>query len=321
MNNINLAKGIRKENDKMYSSILVENVKKSLGGRDILKGISFAVEKGDIFGFLGRNGAGKTTTIRILLGLYHADSGSSSIMGSNVGSDEARKNVGFIIDGDGLYDSMSAEANLAYYLKVYGKPVDKKQIDKVLRLVGLSDRAKDKTGTFSKGMRQKLALARALVHDPEVLILDEPTSGLDPSAQIEFRNIMMDIAQNEHKTVLLSSHNLDEVQRICNRIAMLNNGEIKLYGKLDELRQQMGKDTVVIQTNNVVSDVIFQKLKGINEFGLKERNGKSLVFIPNGNMKVQDIIGVLSKNGIDVEEFTKNEASLEEMYSTIVSEV
>ena len=155
--------------------------------------------------------------------------------------------------------------------------MDKKQIDKVLRLVGLSDRAKDKTGTFSKGMRQKLALARALVHNPEVLILDEPTSGLDPSAQIEFRNIMMDIAQNEHKTVLLSSHNLDEVQRICNRIAMLDNGEIKLYGKLDELRQQMGKDTVVIQTNNVVSDVIFQKLKGIKEFGLKERNGKSLV--------------------------------------------
>ena len=92
----------------MYSSILVENVKKSLGGRDILKGISFSVEKGDIFGFLGRNGAGKTTTIRILLGLYHADSGSSSIMGSNVGSNEARKNVGFIIDGDGLYDSMIA---------------------------------------------------------------------------------------------------------------------------------------------------------------------------------------------------------------------
>jgi ABC-2 type transport system ATP-binding protein len=306
---------------KMSSSILIENIKKSLGGREILKGVSFAVEKGDIFGFLGRNGAGKTTTIRTLLGLYHVDSGKASIMGCDVSSDESRKNVGFVLDGDGLYDSMSAEANLAYYQRIYGKPVDKKQIARVLGLVGLSDRAKDKAGTFSKGMRQKLALAKALVHNPEVLILDEPTSGLDPTAQIEFRNIMVNIAQNEHKTVLLSSHNLDEVQRICNRIALLNNGEIKLYGKLDELRQQMGKDTVVVQTSNVVSDAIFQKLKNMKEFGLKERNGNSLVFIPTRNMKTQDIIVVLSNEGVEVEEFTKNEASLEEMYSSIVREV
>lgn len=305
----------------MSSSILIENIKKSLGRREILKGVSFAVEKGDIFGFLGRNGAGKTTTIRTLLGLYHVDSGKASIMGYDVSSDVSRKNVGFVLDGDGLYDSMSAEANLAYYLRIYGKPVDKKQIARVLGLVGLSDRAKDKVGTFSKGMRQKLALAKALVHNPEVLILDEPTSGLDPTAQIEFRNIMVKIAQNEHKTVLLSSHNLDEVQRICNRIALLNNGEIKLYGKLDELRQQMGKDTVVVQTSNVVSDVTFQKLKKMKEFGLKERNGNSLVFIPTRNMKAQDIIDVLSKEGVEVEEFTKNEASMEEIYSSIVREV
>lgn len=305
----------------MSSSILIENVKKSLVGREILKGVSFTVEKGDIFGFLGRNGAGKTTTIRTLLGLYHADSGKASIMGCDVSSDESRKNVGFVLDGDALYDSMSAEANLAYYLRIYGKPVDKKQIVRALGLVRLSDRAKDKAGTFSKGMRQKLALAKALVHNPEVLILDEPTSGLDPTAQIEFRNIMVNIAQNEHKTVLLSSHNLDEVQRICNRIALLNNGEIKLYGKLDELRQQMGKDTVVVRTNNVVSDTIFQKLKNMKEFGLKERNGNSLVFIPTRNMKAQDIIAVLSKEGVEVEEFTKNEASMEEIYSSIVREV
>lgn len=304
----------------MYPSILVENVRKSLGGREILKGISFTVEKGDIFGFLGHNGAGKTTTIRTLLGLYRADSGSASIMGFNVESDEARKNVGFMIDGDGLYDSMSAEENLAYYLKIYDKGVNKRKIANVLELVGLSDRAKDKVGTFSKGMRQKVSLARALVHDPEVIILDEPTSGLDPSAQIEFRNIMVNIAQNEHKTVLLSSHNLDEVQRICSKIALLNNGEIKLYGKLSELQKKMGKDTISVQTSNIISDMIFQKLKHIKELGLKDRNGKSLVFVPSANIKVQDIIGILSKEGVEVEKFSKNEASLEEMYSSIVGE-
>jgi ABC-2 type transport system ATP-binding protein len=304
----------------MSSSILVENIKKSLGGQDILKGVSFAVEKGDIFGFLGRNGAGKTTTIRTLLGLYHADSGKASIMGCDVSNNESRKNVGFVLTEDGLYDSMSAQANLEYYLKIYSKPVDKKQIARVLDLVGLSDRAKDKAGTFSKGMRQKLALAKALVHEPDVLILDEPTSGLDPTAQIEFRNIMVNIAQNEHKTVLLSSHNLDEVQRICSRIALLNNGEIKLYGKLNELRQKMGKNTVVVQTASVVPDVIFQKLKAISELGLRKKNGNSLVFVPAGNVKVPDIIGALSKEGVEVEEVTKNEASLEELYESIVRE-
>lgn len=304
----------------MSSTIAVENVKKSLGGREILKGISFTVEQGDIFGFLGPNGAGKSTTIRTLLGLYHADSGCASIMGADAGSDEARQNVGFMIDGDGLYDGMSAEANIAYYLQIYGKPVDKTQIAKVLRLVGLSGRAKDNAGTFSKGMRQKLALARALAHDPAVLILDEPTSGLDPSAQMEFRNMMVDIAQKEHKTVLLSSHNLDEVQRICNRIALLNKGEVKLYGKLDELRQQMGKDTVVIRTSDIVSDAAFQRLQGIPELGLKERNGKSLVFVPHGNNNVPDIVAALAKEAVNIEEFTKNETSLEEMYSAIVRE-
>lgn len=302
----------------MYSSILVEDIKKSLGGREILKGVSFSVEQGDVFGFLGRNGAGKTTTIRTLLGLYSADSGKASIMGTDVSSDESRKNIGFMLDGDGLYDNMSSEANLAYYLRIYDKPVNKKQISKVLELVGLSDRAKDKVGTFSKGTRQKVSLAKALVHDPAVLILDEPTSGLDPTAQIEFRNIMVSIAHNEHKTILLSSHNLDEVQRICNRIALLDGGKIKLCGKLDELRKQMGKDTVIVQTSNIVSDAVFQKLKAIKEFGLSERNGNSLVFVPTQSVKTQDIIGALAKLGVEVDEFTRNEASLEEMYSSIV---
>jgi len=302
----------------MYSSILVEDIKKSLGGREILKGVTFNVDEGDVFGFLGRNGAGKTTTIRTLLGLYSADSGKASIMGTDVSSDKSRKNIGFMLDGDGLYDNMSSEANLAYYLRIYDKSVNKKQIAKVLELVGLSDRAKDKVGTFSKGTRQKVSLAKALVHDPAVLILDEPTSGLDPTAQIEFRNIMVNIAQNEHKTILLSSHNLDEVQRICNRIALLDGGKIKLCGKLDELRKQMGKDTVIVQTSNIVSEAVFQKLKAIKEFGLSERNGNSLVFVPAQNVKTQDIIGALAKLGVEVEEFIKNEASLEEMYSSIV---
>ncbi|MCY7948726.1 ABC transporter ATP-binding protein [Bacillus atrophaeus] len=300
------------------SPIEVKNIKKSLQGREILKGISFNVEKGDIFGFIGPNGAGKTTTIRILLGLYAADEGSASIMGYDVSNDESRKKVGFVIDGDGLYDNMTAEANLGYYLKIYEKPVDKTQIKKVLDLVGLANRAQDKVGTFSKGMRQRLALARALVYKPEVLILDEPTSGIDPSAQLDIRQILLDLVHKENKTVLLSSHNMDEVQKICNRVALLNNGEIKLYGRLDELYRQVGKNIITVHANTLIDDRTKNKLKSMKEFGLSKINEKDLIFTPSGNIKVPDIINMLAKEGVEVERVSKNDASLEDVYNKIV---
>lgn len=301
-------------------AISIDNLKKSFGNREVLREISFSVEKGDIFGFLGRNGAGKTTTIRILLGLYRADSGKAAILGNDSSSDEARRKVGFMLDGDGLYDNMNCEANLFYYLRIYGKPADKKRVAKVLELVGLSDRAKDKPGAFSKGMRQKLSLAKALVHSPEVLILDEPTSGLDPTAQIEFRNIMMNIAQDEKKTILLSSHNLDEVQRICNRIALLNDGQIQLCGQLDELRRQNGGNALHVQTAQLVSDTAYHRLAAIAEIGLKGRNGKSLTLVPSKRLKTSDVMAILANAGIEVDEISKNESSLEELYSSIVKE-
>ncbi|MGE0912088.1 ABC transporter ATP-binding protein [Bacillus atrophaeus] len=300
------------------SPIEVKNIKKSLQGREILKGISFNVEKGDIFGFIGPNGAGKTTTIRILLGLYAADEGSASIMGYDVSNDESRKKVGFVIDGDGLYDNMTAEANLGYYLKIYEKPVDKTQIKKVLDLVGLANRAQDKVGTFSKGMRQRLALARALVYKPEVLILDEPTSGIDPSAQLDIRQILLDLVHKENKTVLLSSHNMNEVQKICNRVALLNNGEIKLYGRLDELYRQVGKNIITVHANTLIDDRTKNKLKSMKEFGLSKINEKDLIFTPSGNIKVPDIINMLAKEGVEVERVSKNDASLEDVYNKIV---
>jgi ABC-2 type transport system ATP-binding protein len=302
------------------SPIEVNNIKKTLQGREVLKGISFKVEKGDIFGFIGPNGAGKTTTIRILLGLYGADFGSASIMGHDVSQDESRKRVGFVIDGDGLYDNMTAEANLGFYLNIYDKPVDRKQIEKVLDLVGLADRAQDKAGTFSKGMRQRLALARALVYDPEVLILDEPTSGIDPSAQLDIREILLNIVQKQNKTVLLSSHNMDEVQKICNRIALLHKGEIKLYGHLEDLRRQLGKNAIIVHANSLITNNIKQKIKGIKQFGLSEINENNLFFTPAANVKVSDIISMLVNEGVEVEGVTNNEASLEDMYTNIVRE-
>ena len=302
----------------MTSPIQVDKIRKTLQGRPILKDIGFSVEQGDIFGFLGPNGAGKTTTIRILLGLYRVDSGHASVMGRDVGSDASRESVGFVLDGDGLYDGMSAAANLAYYLKIYGQPVDEARIGRALGLVGLADRAADKAGTYSKGMRQRLSLARALVHDPEVLILDEPTSGVDPTAQMEIRQIMLDIAPKEGKTVFLSSHNLDEVQRICNRIAMLDKGEIRLYGDLEQLRRTMGRDTVTVEVDAPVPEEVVQRLKEKSALGLQDDGSGPLLFAPREDVEIADIVGALSAEGVDVAGVTRSEDSLEDMYATIV---
>jgi len=304
----------------MYPAISIKNVKKTLGSQEILKGISFNVEMGDIFGYLGPNGAGKTTTIRILLGLFQADFGKLEILGQDIKLSETRRKIGFVLDADGLYDNMTAEENMEYYARIYGQLKASKKISELLDLVELGNRAKDRVNVFSKGMRQRLALARAMVHDPEVLVLDEPTSGVDPSGQIEIRQIMIDMAHKKNKTIFLSSHNLDEVQRICNRIALIDRGEIKLYGELESLRQGMSKRMVIIETAQIIPEPLLTEIKGLSNLGLQEMKENNLIFSPQQGTEVSDIISILTNRGIKIEEASRKEASLEEMYSTILKE-
>jgi len=304
----------------MNPAISIKDLKKTLGNREILKGISFNVEIGDIFGYLGPNGAGKTTTIRILLGLFQADFGKLEILGQDIKLSETRRKIGFVLDTDGLYDNMTAEENMEYYARIYGLFKSNKRIHELLDMVELGNRAKDRVNTYSKGMRQRLALARAMVHDPEVLVLDEPTSGVDPSGQIEIRQIMIDMARKKNKTIFLSSHNLDEVQRICNRIALIDRGEIKLYGELESLRQGMSKRTVIIETAQFIPESLLTELKGLSYLGLQEIKENSLIFSPEQGTEVSDIISILTSRGVKIEEASRKEASLEEMYSTILKE-
>jgi len=304
----------------MNSAISLENVTKKLDGRDILKGISFTVEQGDIFGYLGPNGAGKTTTIRILLGLFEATTGRLNIIGHDINLSETRKKIGFALSPDGLYENMTAEENLEFYARIYGVTETEKRISSLLQAVGLADRAKDKTGTYSKGMRQRLTLARAMVHNPEVLILDEPTSGVDPTGQMEIRQIMIDVAHKEKKTVLLSSHNLDEVQKICNRIALIDRGEIKLYGELESLRRQMGGNLIVIETAENIADTLLDEIKSRPKLGFREQKNKLLYFAPEENTGISEIISFLTERKVKIEGANRMEASLEEMYSAILKE-
>ncbi|MDP3011776.1 MAG: ABC transporter ATP-binding protein [Candidatus Hydromicrobium sp.] len=304
----------------MNSAISIENVKKTLGNREVLKGISFSVEMGDIFGYLGPNGAGKTTTIRILLGLLQANSGKLDILGKDINLSETRRKIGFILDSDGLYDNMTAEENLVYYSKIYGLPKAGERIDELLSMMDLGDRAKDRVSTYSRGMRQRLALARAMVHNPEVLVLDEPTAGVDPSGQIEMRQIMLNIAHKENKTIFLSSHNLNEVQRICNRIALIDRGEIKLYGELESLRRGMSRGGVVIEIAQDIPESLLAELKSLSHLGFQEKKKRTLIFSPQEGTEISDIISLLAGRGVKIEEASRKEASLEEMYSTILKE-
>jgi len=300
----------------MNAAINLERVSKNLGNREILKDISFAVEPGDIFGYLGPNGAGKTTTIRVILGLFKPDSGKASILEEDISRDEARAKVGFILEADGLYDNMTAYANLDYYCQIYGVPQAqaKEKIKDMLQLVGLSGRASDKVSAYSKGMRQKLALARAMVH--------EPTAGVDPTGQIEVRQIILNLAQRS-KTVFLSSHNLDEVQRICNRIALIDKGEIKLYGELEKLRREMGRREVVIDTairtteQAEVLDGILAELKSLPYVVSCRREAQKLHLQLDGRGDVSEIVAMLSREKLGVEEVRKGEISLEEIYARV----
>lgn len=305
----------------MTKAIRIKGIRKTLGTREVLKGITFDVETGDIFGYLGPNGAGKTTTIRVLLGLLQADSGEIEVLGRDVSQTNTRMKIGFALEPDGLYDMMTAIENLRFYADIYRITDANVHIGKVLKLVGLDERSSDKVGTYSKGMRQRLLLARAMVHDPEVLILDEPTAGVDPTGQIEIRKILINIARTEKKTVFLSSHNLDEVQRICNRIALIDRGEIKLYGELETLRQKMGRSGIFIEVSSGITDTVLDELMQQQQFGFRSQSGNELFFAPEeGVAEVSDIIAFLSAHNVKIEQAGRQEASLEELYTSILKE-
>ncbi len=207
-------------------------------------GLSIEVPRGTIFGFLGPNGSGKTTTIRMLLGILAPTSGRAEVLGFDVGRDsyEIRRRCGALLEHAGVYERLSAEDNLEFYGRVAGLPTfdRRERIKQVLRSLGLWDRRKDGAGTWSRGMKQKLAVARAILHRPEVIFLDEPTSGLDPVAAASLREELAALVQREGVTVFLTTHNLSEAEKLCSRAAVIHNGKLLAQGTLNEIRATTG---------------------------------------------------------------------------------
>jgi len=207
--------------------------------------LTIHVQAGEVFGFLGPNGAGKTTTIRILTALIGLSSGEARVAGNQVGlqDDQIRRSVGILTETPGLYDRLSAERNLAFFGRLYEVENLSSQVEQYLRLLGLWERRHEPVGTYSKGMRQKLAIARALLHEPQVLFLDEPTSGLDPEAAHLVRDFIASL-KREGRTIFLCTHNLDEADRLCDRIAVFNTRLLALDSPAALRRQLYGRTVV-----------------------------------------------------------------------------
>jgi len=302
--------------------IEIQNLTKTFNGKTVLKVISFKVKEGEIFGYLGPNGAGKTTTMRIILGLLNPTSGNALVLGQNLGENEKLRNkVGVLLENDGVYDKLSAYENLNYYAQLYGLSDGverKRRIGELLEFVGLSDRRNDKVGEFSKGMRRKLALARAIAHEPEVLFLDEPSSGLDPEAQIMVRERILQLSAEMGVTIFLNSHDLDEVQRICSKIAILQSGEIKTHDTVKNLRDKMGKPRVEITlSDSKDAEKALNLLNSLDFVSNCEREDSRITAVIRDE-KSSTILSVLMKNGIVVEEIKRVTKSLEDVYLDIV---
>ena len=222
------------------SAIEVQNLTRKYNGQCAVDGISFSVEPGEIFGFLGPNGAGKTTTIRMLTGQLLPTSGNAKVAGFDVVTQrqELKPRIGVVFDNQNIYERMSARENLVFFARLYRVP--RSRVDEVLTQVDLTERARDKVQKYSNGMKQRVLIARALLHKPEVLFLDEPTRGLDPHIARDLRKIIVDLA-NEGMTVFLTTHYMEEADQLSERVAFLDRGQIVAKDTPENLKAQYGK--------------------------------------------------------------------------------
>ena len=228
-----------------------ENLHKKIGKKEILKGISLELNEGDILGFIGPNGAGKTTTIKLILGLQSITSGKVFINDYDIERDfeKAIAKVGSIVENPDLYMYMSGYDNLKLIANLY-KTVDKKRIDEVVNLVGLENRIHDKVSKYSLGMRQRLGVAQAILHKPILLILDEPTNGLDPEGIKSMRELLVKLAKEEHMAILISSHNLAELESFCNKVCIIKNGVIIETSDIQDVKKEVSDGYFIFEVND-----------------------------------------------------------------------
>ena len=283
-----------------------EHLHKNFGKKEILKDVSLELEKGDILGFIGPNGAGKTTTIKLILGLQSITSGTVKINGYDITSNftNAIRNVGAIVENPDLYMYLTGYENLKLIANLY-KGVGKERIDEVVKLVKLENRINDKVSRYSLGMRQRLGIAQAILHKPNLLILDEPTNGLDPEGIKEIRELLKDLAEKEEMAVLISSHNLLELETFCNKICIIKNGKVMETNKIEDVKN-IAKSGYIFEIDNTeMIDKMFKNVTIVN---------RNMFKIAVDRDEVPSVIKKLVENDIKSYAVNENKISLEDAF-------
>lgn len=306
-------------NHPMNNAITVQELSKSFKTVLAVDRLSFTVETGEIFGLLGPNGAGKTTTIRMLSALIGPTSGKAWVAGHEIGKQdqEIRRNIGILTESPGLYDQLSAARNLTFYGEMYEVKDIPGQVERYLRMLGLWERRFEPVATFSKGMRQKLAIARALLHEPKVLFLDEPTSGLDPEAARMVRQFIADLKE-EGRTIVMCTHNLDEADRLCDRIAVFKSRLLALDTPTALRRKLFGRSVVfhLRQAGPLYAQTLsqFEYVQSA-----KVVDNKILVSLDDPEVHNPELIRTLVQAGAEIQFVGELRQRLEDVYLQLVN--
>lgn len=301
--------------------IRTEKLTRDFGNVRAVESLTLDVPPGIVFGFLGPNGSGKTTTIRLLLGLLEPTQGKAEVLGfdTRTQADSIRQNIGALLEHNGLYERLSAEDNLDFYAQIWHLPASERQarIKELLTHIGLWDRRKEIVGKWSRGMKQKLAVTRTLIHHPKVVFLDEPTAGLDPIASATLRDDLASLASREGVTVFLTTHNLAEAEKLCAQVAVIRTGQLLAVGHPDELRKQRTSPQAEIYGKGF-SEAALTALKARPEVARAELQNNHLLIELRGSAEIAPLVSLLVAQGVQVEEVRKGQASLEEAFLNLM---
>ncbi len=303
-------------------ALSVEHLSKHFGDRAAFDDLSFEVSQGEVFGFLGPNGAGKTTTVRTLGTLIAPTSGSATVAGiplSSGNDEEIRKRIAIMPESPGLYLRLTVAENLECFAGLYELSNGDERIAAALRAVNLVDRANDPCHALSKGLRQRVSLARALLSDPSVLFLDEPTSGLDPAGAHEVHNLIVGL-RKEGVTIFLTTHRLEEAEQLCDRVAILNT-TLRTIGRPDELRDRIFRKSIEVKTRNPLSDpgAVLDGLPGVDSWRL-DGAGVYVISVSDPTVAAPEVTRALVRADADLLSLVETRHSLEEVYLELIDE-
>lgn len=306
----------------MYA-IQTNQLTRSFGDLKAVDRLSLEIPRGIVFGYLGPNGSGKTTTIRLLLGLLDADQGSAQVLGFDTKKqpDEIRVRCGALLEHNGLYERLSAADNLDYYGSIWrmSKADREKRIRELLEPLDLYKRRDEPIGRWSRGMKQKLAVARTLMHRPELVFLDEPTAGLDPVASAALRDDLASLAAQEGVTIFLTTHNLVEAEKLCAQVGVIHHGQLLAVGSPADLRSRTSAPRLYIVGQGITSRIIECLQENALVSRVQQRNGELLVDL-NDLTRSHEIVAQLAGAGVQIDEVRKEKADLEEVFLRLVDE-